>query len=114
MLRSPAAYADFRASLKQDAEEVNDLIVDQAKSTTQSTLQRMVDDLKAKAAANPCDWRRYCLAGISPSTDRDRANRSWPLQLVAHSASSRERKWGRRLLFACQGAFERSSNRSGW
>jgi gas vesicle protein len=52
-LRSPAAYADFRTGLKQDAEEVKDLIVDQAKSTTQSTLQRMVDDLKAKAAANP-------------------------------------------------------------
>jgi hypothetical protein len=29
------------------------LIVDQAKSTTQSTLQGMVDDLKSKAAANP-------------------------------------------------------------
>jgi len=52
-LRSPAAYADFRTGLKQDAEEVKDLIVDQAKSTTQSTFQRMVDDLKAKAAANP-------------------------------------------------------------
>jgi gas vesicle protein len=53
MLRSPAVYADFRVSLKRDAEEVKDLIVDQAKSTTQSTLQGMVDDLKAKAAANP-------------------------------------------------------------
>ena len=52
-IRSPAAYADFRTSLKQDAQEAKDLIVDQAKSTTQSTLQGMVDDLKAKAAANP-------------------------------------------------------------
>ena len=52
-LRSPAAYADLRKSLKQDAQEAKDLIVDQAKSTTQSTLQGMVDDLKAKAAANP-------------------------------------------------------------
>jgi hypothetical protein len=52
-LRSPAAYADLRTSLKQDAQEAKDLIVDQAKSTTQSTLQGMVDDLKARAAANP-------------------------------------------------------------
>ena len=52
-IRSPAAYADFRTSLKQDAQKAKDLIVDQAKSTTQSTLQGMVDDLKAKAAANP-------------------------------------------------------------
>jgi hypothetical protein len=52
-LRSPASYADFRASLKQEAQEAKDLIVDQAKSTTQSTLRGMVDDLKAKAAANP-------------------------------------------------------------
>jgi hypothetical protein len=52
-LRSPAAYADFRKSLKQDAQEAKDLILDQAKSTTESTLQGMVDDLKAKAAANP-------------------------------------------------------------
>ena len=34
-------------------QEAKNLIVDQAKSTTQSTLQGMVDDLKAKAAANP-------------------------------------------------------------
>jgi gas vesicle protein len=52
-LRSPAAYDDFRKSLKQDAQEAKELIVDQAKSTTQSTLQGIVDDLKAKAAANP-------------------------------------------------------------
>jgi hypothetical protein len=52
-LRSPAVYADFRKSLKQDAQEAKDLIVDQAKSTMQYTLQGMVDDLKAKAAANP-------------------------------------------------------------
>jgi gas vesicle protein len=52
-LRSPAAYADLRTSLKQEAQEAKDLIVDQAKSTTQSALQDMVDDLKAKAAANP-------------------------------------------------------------
>jgi hypothetical protein len=52
-LRSPAAYADFRKSLKQDVQEAKNSIVDEAKSTTQSALQGMVDDLKAKAAANP-------------------------------------------------------------
>jgi hypothetical protein len=52
-LRSPAAYAHFRTNLKQDVQEAKDLIVDKAKSTTQATLQGMVDDLKAKAAANP-------------------------------------------------------------
>jgi hypothetical protein len=52
-LRSPEAYADFRTSLEQDAQQAKDLVVDQIRSTTQSTLQGMVDDLKAKAAANP-------------------------------------------------------------
>jgi hypothetical protein len=52
-LRSPGAYADLRTSLRQEAQEAKDLIVDQAKSTTQSALHDMVDDLKAKAAANP-------------------------------------------------------------
>lgn len=52
-LRSPAAYADFRKSLKQDVQEAKNSIVDEAISTTQSTLHGMVDDLKAKAAANP-------------------------------------------------------------
>jgi hypothetical protein len=52
-LRSPAAYADFRKSLKQDVQEAKNSIVDEAKSTTQATLQGVVDDLKAKAAANP-------------------------------------------------------------
>ena len=52
-LRSPAAYADFRKNLKHEAQGAKDLIIDQAKSTTQSALQDMVDDVKARAAANP-------------------------------------------------------------
>lgn len=52
-LRSPAAYADFRRNLKHEVQETKDLIVDQAKSTTRSALQGMVDDVKARAAANP-------------------------------------------------------------
>jgi hypothetical protein len=52
-LRSPAVYADFRRSLKHEVQETKDLIVDQAKSTTRSALQGMVDDVKARAAANP-------------------------------------------------------------
>jgi hypothetical protein len=52
-LRSPVAYADFRKSLKHEAQEAKDLIVDHAKSTTQSAVQGIVDDVKARAAANP-------------------------------------------------------------
>ena len=80
-----AAYADFRKSLKHEAEEAKDLIIDQAKSTTQSALQDMVDDVKARAAANPAAtlWRRYSLAVIASSTNRDRTNRSWPVQPFA-------------------------------
>jgi hypothetical protein len=52
-LRSPAVYADFRRSLKHEVQETKDLIVDQAKSTTRSALQGMVDDVKERAAANP-------------------------------------------------------------
>lgn len=52
-LRSPAVYADFRRSLKHEVQETKDLLVDQAKSTTRSALQGMVDDVKERAAANP-------------------------------------------------------------
>jgi gas vesicle protein len=52
-LRSPAAYADFRKSLKQEVQEAKNSIVDEAKSTTRSALQGMVDDVKERAAANP-------------------------------------------------------------
>ncbi len=104
MLRSPAAYADFRASLKQDAEEVKDLIVDQAKSTTQSTLQGMVDDLKAKAAANPAAtlaigagiaWRAIHHPPIATALIG-----AGLFSLLRTPRSPRKRQWDRQLLLA--------------
>jgi hypothetical protein len=52
-LRSPATYSEFTSDLKNDALDVKDALVDQAKSSVQSTIEGLVDDLKARAAANP-------------------------------------------------------------
>jgi hypothetical protein len=45
-LHSPAAYDDF-------AERARDVVVEQIKTRTRSAWQRVVDDMKAKAAENP-------------------------------------------------------------
>jgi hypothetical protein len=52
-LRSPATYSEFTSDLKNDALDVKDALVDKAKSSVQSTIESLVDDLKARAAANP-------------------------------------------------------------
>jgi predicted nucleic acid-binding Zn-ribbon protein len=52
-LRSPATSSEFTRTLQQEAWGARDSLVEQAKSATLSTLQGLVDDLKAKAAANP-------------------------------------------------------------
>jgi hypothetical protein len=53
VLRSPAPYSEFTSDLKSDALDLGDALVDKAKSTVQSTIESFVDDLKARAAANP-------------------------------------------------------------
>lgn len=48
-LRSPATYSEFTSDLKNDALDMKDALVDKAKSSVES----LIDDLKARAAANP-------------------------------------------------------------
>jgi hypothetical protein len=52
-LRAPETFASFTDDLKRDALETKDAILDQAKHTAQSKLTEFIDDLKARAAANP-------------------------------------------------------------
>lgn len=52
-LRSPATYSEFTSDLKSEALEMKDALVDKAKSSVQSTFGNFVDDMKARAAANP-------------------------------------------------------------
>jgi hypothetical protein len=52
-LRSPGMYSQFTAGLKQEALDVKDTLIDKAKSSVQSTVVDLIEDLKAKAAANP-------------------------------------------------------------
>lgn len=52
-LRSPATYSEFTSDLKSEALEMKDALVDKAKSSVQSTFENFVDDMKARAAANP-------------------------------------------------------------
>jgi uncharacterized protein YjbJ (UPF0337 family) len=52
-LRSPAISAEFGEALKQEAIDVKDDLLAKAKTTVQSTLESFVDDVKARAAANP-------------------------------------------------------------
>ncbi len=52
-LRSPATYSEFSSELKHEALEMKDALVDKAKSSAQSTIDTFVEDLKARAAANP-------------------------------------------------------------
>jgi hypothetical protein len=52
-LRSPATYSEFSSGLKHEALEMKDALVDKAKSSMQATIEDLVTDLKARAAANP-------------------------------------------------------------
>jgi hypothetical protein len=52
-LRSPETFSEFSGALKAEALEVKDDVIEKAKSTATSTMWRVADDLKAKAAANP-------------------------------------------------------------
>src|SRR6187402_1391933 len=53
VLRSPATYSEFTSDLKSDVLDAGDALVDKAKASVQSTIESFVDDLKARAAANP-------------------------------------------------------------
>ena len=53
MLRSPSTYNAFTDDLRKE----KDALVDKARSAAQSTLSNMVEDIKARAAANPSTCR---------------------------------------------------------
>jgi hypothetical protein len=53
VLRSPGPYSEFTSDLKSDVLDAKDVLIDKAKSSVQSTFEGLVDDLKARAAANP-------------------------------------------------------------
>ena len=52
-LRSPATFSAFADDLKHEALDAKDAILDNTKSAVQSTLNSVLEDVKAKAAANP-------------------------------------------------------------
>lgn len=52
-LRSPETFSEFSGMLKAETLEVKDAVIEKARSSATSTMWRMADDLKAKAAANP-------------------------------------------------------------
>ena len=52
-LRSPATSAEFTESLKQDALETKDALLEKAKSTVQASVESLIEDIKGRAAANP-------------------------------------------------------------
>jgi hypothetical protein len=52
-LADPATFSAFTDDLKQEALEARDNLLAQAKSAAQSRVSNLVEDLKAKAAANP-------------------------------------------------------------
>jgi gas vesicle protein len=52
-LRSPGTMSSFARELKHEALDAKDAVIEGAKSSVQSTVSGVVEDLKAKAAANP-------------------------------------------------------------
>jgi hypothetical protein len=53
VLRSPTTTAEFTEVLKQEAIETKDAVLDKAKSSLQSSIESLIEDIKARAAANP-------------------------------------------------------------
>jgi hypothetical protein len=52
-LRSPATLTDFTESVKEEALDAKNALVDKATASARSVLDDMLDTVKAKAAANP-------------------------------------------------------------
>src|SRR5262245_31246542 len=52
-LRSPETAAEFTASLKEEAFEAKDALMDKARSGVQTTIENLIEDVKGRAAANP-------------------------------------------------------------
>jgi hypothetical protein len=52
-LRAPDTYSQFTSAVKEEAWSAKDALIDKAKASLQLTVESFVEDLKAKAAANP-------------------------------------------------------------
>lgn len=52
-LLAPATYSEFTSDLKHEAVDLKNALVDRAKASVRSTFENLVDDVKARAAANP-------------------------------------------------------------
>jgi hypothetical protein len=52
-LTAPSTYSEFTSDLRSEAVEMKDVLVDKAKASVQSTFDSFIDDIKARAAANP-------------------------------------------------------------
>jgi hypothetical protein len=52
-LRSPETSAHFTDTLKQEALEAKDALLDRAKSTVRSSIENVIEDVKGRVAANP-------------------------------------------------------------
>jgi hypothetical protein len=52
-LRAPETFARFTNDLKREAFEAKDRLLEQAKSSAESSFRAFVEDLKGRAAANP-------------------------------------------------------------
>jgi hypothetical protein len=53
VLRSPSTYSEFKDGLKQEAMDARDAVVDSVRFNVKSTAESWIDEIKAKAAANP-------------------------------------------------------------
>jgi hypothetical protein len=52
-IRSPATYDEFTSELKGQAVDLKDSLVEKAKASVQSTFDDLIENVKARAAANP-------------------------------------------------------------
>src|SRR5436309_14363927 len=52
-LRSPSTTAEFTETLKQEAVDAKDALVEKAKTSVQSSIESLIEEAKARAAANP-------------------------------------------------------------
>ena len=53
VLSSPATYSEFTSDLKSEALEAKDALIEEARTRVQSTFESVIDEVKARAAANP-------------------------------------------------------------
>ena len=67
-LRSPSTLSDFSGAVKQEALGTKDALLEQARSSAVSRARSVVDDIKARAAANPA-FPGGPEAGLSVATD---------------------------------------------